>query len=75
MKRQIGWQEHPIIVPEPVCGISVGVAKKAARDWTNRTHRKYLESTTGLKQAKGLIKGPSAKRRKDLLQLNRDQLR
>jgi hypothetical protein len=33
------------------------------------------ESTTGLKQAKGLIPGPSAKRTKDLLKLNRDQLR
>jgi hypothetical protein len=29
---------------------------------------------TGLKQAKGLISGPSAKRTKDLLNLNRDQL-
>jgi hypothetical protein len=35
----------------------------------------HCESTTGLKQAKGLISGPSAKRTKDLLKLNRDQLR
>jgi hypothetical protein len=35
----------------------------------------YLESLTGLRQAKGLIQGPSAKRTKDLLRLNRDQLR
>jgi hypothetical protein len=33
------------------------------------------ESTTGLRQAKGLISGLSAKRTKDLLKLNRDQLR
>jgi ribonuclease HI len=33
--------EHPFIGPEPVCGISVGVAKKAVRDWTNRNHKKY----------------------------------
>jgi hypothetical protein len=33
------------------------------------------KSTTGFKQAKGLISGPSAKRTKDLLKLNRDQLR
>jgi hypothetical protein len=26
--------EHPFIGPEPACGISVGVAKKAVRDWT-----------------------------------------
>jgi hypothetical protein len=33
------------------------------------------KNVTGLKQAKGLIFGPSAKRTKDLLKLNRDQLR
>jgi hypothetical protein len=33
------------------------------------------ESKTGLKQAKGLISGSSARIRKDLLELNRDQLR
>jgi hypothetical protein len=61
--------------PEPACGISVGVAKKTVRDWTNRKHKKYWESTTGIKQAKGLIPGPSVRRTKDLLKLNRDQLR
>jgi hypothetical protein len=25
--------------PEPAYGISVGVAKKAVRDWTNRNHK------------------------------------
>jgi hypothetical protein len=38
-------------------------------------HKKYWESTTGLKQEKGFISGPSSKRTKDLLNLNRDQLR
>jgi hypothetical protein len=33
------------------------------------------ESVTGITQAKGLILGPSARRMKDLLKLNRDQLR
>jgi hypothetical protein len=28
--------EHPFIGPEPDRGISIGVAKKAVRDWTNR---------------------------------------
>jgi hypothetical protein len=37
--------------------------------------RKALESLTGLRQAKGLIQGPSTRRKKDLLRLNRDQLR
>jgi hypothetical protein len=54
---------------------SIGVAKKAVRDWMKRNHKKHWESTTGLKQAKGLISGPSAKRTKDLLKLNRDQLK
>jgi hypothetical protein len=54
--------------PEPACGISVGVAKKAVRDWTSRNHKEYRESITGL------IQGPSARRTKDLLKLNR-QLR
>jgi hypothetical protein len=45
------------------------------RDWRYRYLIKKWESTTGLKQAKGLISGPSARRTKDLLKLNRDQLR
>jgi hypothetical protein len=32
--------EHPFIGPEPACGISIGVPKKAARDWTIRNHKK-----------------------------------
>jgi hypothetical protein len=67
--------EHPFTGPEPSCGISIGVAKTAVRDWTNRKHMKQWESTTGLKEAKGLISGPSARRTKDLLKLNKDQLR
>jgi hypothetical protein len=27
------------IEPEEACDISVGVAKKAVRDWTNRNHK------------------------------------
>jgi hypothetical protein len=41
---------HPFTGLEPACGISIGVAKKAVKDWTNRNHKKYWESTTGLKQ-------------------------
>jgi hypothetical protein len=61
--------EHPFTGPEPACGISIGVAKRAVTNWTNRNHIKQWESTIGLKQAKGLISGPSARRTKDLLQL------
>jgi hypothetical protein len=41
----------------------------------NKNYIKQWESLTGLKQAKELIVGSSAKRSKDLLKLNRDQLR
>jgi hypothetical protein len=66
--------EHPFAGPDPACGISVGVAKRMVRDWMNRNPKQW-ESTTGLKPAKGLISGPSARRTKDLLKLNRDQFR
>jgi hypothetical protein len=36
--------EHPFTGPEPACGISIGVAKKVVRDWTNRNHKKHWES-------------------------------
>jgi hypothetical protein len=32
--------EHVFIGPEPACGISIGVAKKAIRDWKNTNHKK-----------------------------------
>jgi hypothetical protein len=68
--------EHLFIGPEPACGISVELAKKVVRDWTNRNHKKkHWQSTTGFKQPKGLILGPSARRMQDLLKLNREQLR
>jgi hypothetical protein len=67
--------EHPFTEPVPACSISIGVAKRAVSNWLNRNHKKQWESTTGLKQAKELIPGPSAKRTRDLLKSNRDQLR
>jgi hypothetical protein len=45
--------KYPHIGPEPSCGISIEVAKKAVRDWTNRDHKKHWESSTGLKRGKG----------------------
>jgi hypothetical protein len=53
----------------------MGVAKTAIRYWTTMNHKKYWKSLTGLRQAKGLIRGPSAKRAKALLKLDRNQLR
>jgi hypothetical protein len=57
--------EHPFTGPDPACGISIGVSERAVRDWTNRNHIKQWESITGLKQAKELISGPSAKSSKE----------
>jgi hypothetical protein len=67
--------QHPFTGPEPLCGISFGVAKRAVKDWMNKTHIKQWESITELKQAKELIPGPSVKRSKDLLKLSRDKFR
>jgi hypothetical protein len=68
--------EHPFTGPEPACGISFGVAKREVNDWMNKKKNiKQLGSSVGLKQAKELILGPSAKRSRDLLKLNRGTLR
>jgi hypothetical protein len=40
--------EHPFIGPEPACGVSIWVAKKAVRDRANRNHRKHSECITVL---------------------------
>jgi ribonuclease HI len=55
--------EYPLIGPKPACGISVVVAKKAARDWTNRDNQRSWKLLTGLKQTKGILQGPSVRRR------------
>jgi hypothetical protein len=55
--------------------VRTGSAKEAIRDWKKRNHKKHWESVTVLKLARELIQGHSAKRTKDLLKLNRDQLR
>jgi hypothetical protein len=67
--------KHPFIGPEPACGNSIGVAKKAIRDWMTMNHKKYCEFLRGLRQATGLIWRPSAKRATELLKLDRNQLR
>jgi hypothetical protein len=67
--------EHPFTGPEPACGISFRVVERAVKGWMNKKHIKQWESIRRLKQAKKLISGPCANRSKDLLKLNRDQLR
>jgi hypothetical protein len=54
--------ERPFAGPEPACSFSAGVAKMVVTDWKNRDHKKYWESTTELKYAKGLLQGHSARR-------------
>jgi hypothetical protein len=34
--------EHPFTGPEPACGISIGVARKAVRDWMKGNHKKNI---------------------------------
>jgi hypothetical protein len=53
--------EHPFIGPQSACGILVGVAKKVGRDWSNRNHKEYWDSVTGLTQAMGFILGVSVR--------------
>jgi ribonuclease HI len=45
--------EHPFTKPEPACSISIGVAKKSARNWMITNHKNHWESVTGLKTGKG----------------------
>jgi hypothetical protein len=45
------------------------------RDWTSRDHKQYWESLTGLKEANRFLQRPSVRRTKELLKLNRNQLR
>jgi hypothetical protein len=45
--------EHLFTGPEPACGISIGLAKRAVIDWMNRNNAKQWESITGLKTGKG----------------------
>jgi hypothetical protein len=65
--------ECPFKRPEPACGISMGVSKKAVMDWTIRGHRKHWDSLSGLKQVNACIQGPSAMKTRELLNLKRDQ--
>jgi hypothetical protein len=38
----VSFTRRPPFTPQEACGITIGVAKKAVRDWTNRNHKKIL---------------------------------
>jgi hypothetical protein len=40
------------------------------RDWTNRKHEKHWQSIPGQRKAKGFVKGTSAKKAGELLNLS-----
>jgi hypothetical protein len=64
--------ECPFIGPEPACGISAGIVKKALREWTKGDRKKYWKSLAGLKEVKGFLQGPSVRRTKETLKVNRN---
>jgi ribonuclease HI len=66
--------EHPFTGPEPACSISSGAARKAVINWLNRKHTKQWNpywTQTG----KGTYIRTFCQKTRDLLKLNRDQLR
>jgi hypothetical protein len=46
--------EHSFTGSETACGNSVGVAKKAVRDWMNRNHKKKLGSHNWTQKCEGI---------------------
>jgi hypothetical protein len=44
--------------PEPACGISIGAAKRAVRDWTNRNKKSIGNKQLDSSRQKDLYKGP-----------------
>jgi hypothetical protein len=49
--------DNPFIGPEPACGISIGAAKKAVRNWTDRNHKKTLGIHYCTQTGKGIYIG------------------
>jgi hypothetical protein len=48
--------DHPLIRPEPACGISIGVTKKVVRDWTREITKK-VKYTLGIHNCTEYIPG------------------
>jgi hypothetical protein len=68
MTDQLG-SERPFIGPESACGISMGVAKKVVKEQTMRDHRTHWD------RKRHSYNVPSASKTRELLKLNRNQLR
>jgi len=66
---------YPLIGPERALGIFAKVARGVIKDWTSRKNEEHWQSVCGLRQTKGFLKKPSAKRPGELLNLSRNQLR
>jgi hypothetical protein len=66
---------RPFIGPKPALGICAKIARKVIRGWTNRKRTEYWQSIQGQRQTRDFLKGPSARRAGELLNLNRNQLR
>lgn len=67
----------PLTGPKPALGILTKVAKEVIRRLKNKKHEEYRQSMCGQRQAKGLLKRPSANRVTQLEQkpaMNNDKL-
>lgn len=60
--------------PEPALGLSRSAVNQVIRDWMTREHQMYWTTLQGLRQSKLFIQGPSSKRAKYLLSLERRKL-
>jgi hypothetical protein len=56
--------EHPFTGPEPACGISIGVVKKAVRIWTNRNHKTIGNPQLDSNRLRDLYQGPLPEERR-----------
>jgi hypothetical protein len=73
MKRQISWQGRDLNVPSHDLNQLAASQQELPRNRSG-TGQTEIINNIGLKLAKGHIQGPSGRRMKDLLKLNRDQL-
>jgi hypothetical protein len=63
MKPQISWQEQDL---NQLAASQLELPRERSGTGLTEITKKHWESTIGLKQAKGFISGPSAKRTMDL---------
>jgi len=63
----------PLTKPQTALGISILVARGVTRSWMSRENKRQLQPICRQRQDKGFLKGPSAKRARELLNLSRNQ--